>query len=449
MVNNFKSKIGLITLDLLKNFRVRYYLKIYLESIKWSKDEIQHYQIMKLRELLRYSYHNVPFYKKRFDDSNFNYERFRYFDQLKNIPPLTRNDLQTNEKNLLSSEKSKFNIYRSMSSGSTAKPVKFYHDQFGKSSNKAAVLVSKILGGYKIGDPWINIWGFPTTGINDWEKFSSKISKFLFNEARFPAYQLNKKENFEKLFSLFQKKMPKFVYGYTNAIYLFSRFLEENSLQLDSEINGVFCTAENLHDFQRATIEKHLGKVYDHYGCREINGIAAQTIYDDNYAIIDPHVYLEFNSMKHNDNNLYTVLVTHLHNKVFPLIRYENGDLAKPLPTPDYNKKLNFSKIYSIEGRVSDIVKLPQGGHLVVPSFLGSTILKDIEGVKQYQVVQTSPYELKVNLITDKTFNRSNIRIINESISNYLQDAINYKLVFNEPIIKSQNGKFKLLIKKI
>ena len=76
------------------------------------------------------------------------------------------------------------------------------------------------------------------------------------------------------------KKKPKYLYGYTNAIFLFSKFLEEKNIKIDF-VNGVFTTAENLQEFQRNSIENRLGKVYDHYGCSEINGIAVQTKFDE------------------------------------------------------------------------------------------------------------------------------------------------------------------------
>jgi len=442
------EKVGMSLIDISKNFNVREFLKLYTTTLDWSTDQIEAYQVNKIKELLAYSYKHVPFYKKRFDESGFDASKFSYLDELKKIPPLTRYDLQNHNEEILSDEKNKFIVSKGSSSGSTGEPIRYYHDQFGKSANKAAVMFSKILGGYQFGDPWIMIWGNPTAVNVDWKKLSSKISKFLFNEARFPAYQLNKKENFEELFSLFQKKIPKFVYGYTNAIYLFSKFIGESSLTLNTEINGVFCTAENLHDFQRATIEKHLGKVYDHYGCSEINGIAAQTIYDDYYSILEPHVYVEFEKLPGTSKSA-KFLITHLHNRVFPLIRYENGDMAVPAENINKNTmRLKFSKIKSIDGRLSDIIVLPDGGNLVVPSFFGSRMLKEISGVKQYQIIQTTPNELRVNLITDADFKEEYKKVVLSTLNEYLKGVIKFEVVYNAPIIKSKNNKFKLLIKQ-
>ena len=36
-------------------------------------------------------------------------------------------------------------------------------------------------------------------------------------------------KQFENLFQMVLKKKPKFIYGYTNAIYLFTKYLEEKN----------------------------------------------------------------------------------------------------------------------------------------------------------------------------------------------------------------------------
>ncbi len=121
------------------------------------------FQVKKIKELLNYSYSNSSFYKKRFDESGFDFRNFKYLDEIKKIPPLTRSDLQNNLKQIVSSEFDLSKCSKGSSSGSTGHAVSYYHDKIGTSANKASVLFGKFLGGYNIGDPWINIWGHSAT----------------------------------------------------------------------------------------------------------------------------------------------------------------------------------------------------------------------------------------------------------------------------------------------
>jgi phenylacetate-CoA ligase len=366
-------------------------------------------------------------------------------DQLKNIPPLTRSDLQENLNNIISPDFDLKKCSKGSSSGSTGHPVIYYHDNKAKSANKAAVLFSKFLGGYEPGDKWINIWGNPTAVNIDWKKIGPRIKKIFSNEIRYPAYKLNNKENYKALYYTILKEKPGFIYGYTNAIFLLSNYLEDKKIKFDF-IKGVFTTAENLYDFQKSKIEEFIGPVFDHYGCSEINGIAAQTKSDNYYSVIDPHVFVEYSATADLQNNTKKIIVTDLYNKVLPFIRYEVGDLAAPLENLNYEKfKIMYSKFQSVDGRVSDIITLPNGGNLVVPSFFGSRMLKNVSGIKQYQI-QKLDNKLLINLIVDKEFKDESQNIILENLSEYIPSDIQYDLVFNQQIIYSKNGKFKLFI---
>ena len=109
--------------------------------------------------------------------------------------------------------------------------------------------------------------------------------------------------------------------------------------------------------------------------------------------------------------------------------------------------ELKFSKLKSIDGRISDIIKLPGGGSLVVPSFFGSRMLKNIDGIKQYQIIKY-PEKISVNLVIDGELSNDSKKIINDTLQEYIPKEVKIELVFNKEIEYSSNGKFKLFIDK-
>lgn len=447
MLNKYTRRyLNDLFLHLFKGLSVKSYMDLYLDSINWSKDKIEHYQIKKINELLRYSYENVPFYKKRFDDYDFNWQKITYLDDLNKLPTLTRADLQNSFSQIISKKVDLQKCKKNSSSGSTGKPVVFYHDQEAMGANRAAVLFCKLLSGAEFGDRWINIWGNPNTVSKDWKKFSSKISMFLSNEKRYPAFYLKDKDGLYSLYEEINQNMPDYIYGYTNAIYVFSKFIEQENL-IPFEIKSVLTTAETLYPYQKISIEKNVGKVFDQYGCREINGIACETSYDNVYSVIEPRVYLEFGELVEAKNNVRKILVTDLYNKVFPLIRYETGDVGIPYNDFNYSKSLlNYKKIKSIEGRTNDIISLPSGGSLVVPNIISPHILQELKGINQYQIVYKEYGKLVINLLTDETFNDKSKIIIMNYIKDYLTEDIQCEICTNQKIIDSKTGKFKLFV---
>ena len=83
---------------------------------------------------------------------------------------------------------------------------------------------------------------------------------------------------------------------------------------------------------------------------------------------------------------------------------------------------------------------------MVVPSFFGSRMLKNISGIVQYQVVKKSQDLIEVNLITNSQFKKESENIILSTLEEYIPEGLEYNLIFNAPVIKSKNNKFKLFV---
>ncbi len=96
-----------------------------------------------------------------------------------------------------------------------------------------------------------------------------------------------------------------------------------------------------------------------------------------------------------------------------------------------YDFNLKYSKLKSIDGRLSDIITLPNGGNLVIPSFFGSRMLKNVSGIKQYQVQKTKD-KIIVNLIVDNDFKDDSKKIIFGTLDEYIPREIGDEVVFNQ-----------------
>lgn len=428
------------------NSKTDYYYRLFKDSVSWSRDEIENYQIEKIRGILKHSYENVLFYKYQFDEVNFDWNNFKYLDDLNRIPPLTRKDIQESNKLLIANNVDLKNISKKSSSGSTGKPIVFYHDADTLGANRAAILFGKYLAGVKPGDKWINIWGNPNTVGKDWKKISAKVSMILANEKRFPAFLLKELDGLKNLLNIINTFSPDYIYGYTSAIYVLAKYLNSENLELKNQIK-VLTTAETLHSYQKNEIEKHIGPIFDQYGCREINGVACQTNYNDYYSIIEPRVYLEFGETVENETGIKKILLTDLYNRAFPLIRYEVGDIGTSLNETDYPvSELKFNKIKSIEGRIKDIITLPSGGSIVVPNIISPHLLEEVKGIERYQIVYKKTGILEINLIVSRVFDYNSKDTILEYVKNYLPSDIIVEMVFNKEIIESKTGKFKLFV---
>src|SRR4051812_46753003 len=69
----------------------------------WSADRLLEQQRDDLQRLLRHAFDTVPFYRERFRAAGAAPEDFRNLDDLRRLPPLTRQDIIGNRESLCSS----------------------------------------------------------------------------------------------------------------------------------------------------------------------------------------------------------------------------------------------------------------------------------------------------------------------------------------------------------
>lgn len=439
------NKASILFNDLIKGRKTYSYLKEFEKLRYASRHEIEEYRFKKLKNLMIHAAANTDFYKKRFRQYNFPVEKLDNIRQLNDIPPLTRTDLQDHWRELIAGNYKNKNISKGSSSGSTGLPVIYFKDTIATSAGHAANLLGWSLSSWKMNLKGLHIWGNPSTVNNEWRRLSSRIKAKMFRHHKFPAYRLTSGNQFHELHEKIVKHKYQYLDGYTNAIYLFADYLRERKLSLKHIVRYVFPTAENLQDYQRKAIEETIAPVYDTYGCSEINGIAYECKDCNNYHIIEPHVYVEF-ERKIGDTELSPLLITDLDNYAFPLIRYKNDDFAVPLPVEEFSCKVKFSSLKGISGRESDIIKFKDGGTLSVPSFFGSMLLKNVNGIKQYQIERIEEDLIRINFVKTSDYSKRDNDIVKSALEDYLDGKIGYEVNFVEKIETSDTGKFKLLI---
>jgi phenylacetate-CoA ligase len=411
-----------------------------------NRKEVKKYQFVKLKALLVHAYENVPFYRKRMIASEFKPNLFSDISNLDRLPCLTRDDLQNYSKQIFALNYNKKKLIKGSSSGSTGVPITYFIDSNASSAGIAAAMIGWGQNGWQLGDKGLHLWGNPTVVKNEWKRPMSRVKAKLYNHHKFPAFQLTKIGEFQRLIRKLQKEKYLFLDGYTNAIYMLADYIKKNQICFH-RLKFIFTTGENLLDYQRDLIEEVLGPVLDMYGCSEINGIANECSRCGQYHVIDPHVFVEYGAAIGNDGTR-ELIVTDLDNFGFPLVRYKNGDLVVPSCENTQKCVFPYASFKKIVGRQSDIVRLPGGGILSVPSFFGSMLLKKIKGIKQYQVIRTSESHITIKLALNSPLNSASRLSLNNAIDDYLSNALTWDIQIVESIPVSKTGKFKLLIDK-
>ncbi|TKJ93363.1 hypothetical protein PaeCFBP13512_02900 [Paenibacillus sp. CFBP13512] len=276
-------------------------------------DDIQ----INLLEFMKHAAGQSPFYKERLkeiSDTNWNQSVFE------EIPILKKYEIIGKEESLLTNQMTK--LYIEYTSGSTGQPLKCYksHEEKWK---KAKLLWGLRTKHREVGpkDLYAMFYAFN-------EEDLSTDSVAINNKVMYLSMLDMSPKRLDDYYEALLKYRPQWILSVSTALYLFANHILERKLDPSElpikyiEING-----EMLFEYQKETIEKVFGSIiYNHYGSREFWCIAMSCNYG-NLHLATEQMYVEI--IKPNKEGFGNVVITDLSNRVWPLIRYDTGDIGR------------------------------------------------------------------------------------------------------------------------
>ena len=200
--------------DLLKRESVHKYLKLLREAESWNDEQMKDYQQQRLRQLLVYASHKVPFYRNWFKGSGLIPETV----SLEQLPIVSKSIMRQAGIEQFSAEifpaKEK-NFSRS--SGSTGEPFSFYTSKLSESVNTAAKLRTWYQAGYRLGDRYMKI----ANGVRHgkFKKLQDKINNCIY----VPFYSMDDTV-LKKTLDCIEQKRPCFIRSYPIPLYLLAQY---------------------------------------------------------------------------------------------------------------------------------------------------------------------------------------------------------------------------------
>lgn len=197
------------------------------------------------------------------------------------------------------------------------------------------------------------------------------------------------------------KFKPGMLIGYGSAISMLAN--EQAAGRLHINPVTVEPAGETLADGERERISKLLGaKVHMVYGSTECPFLTSECEHgwyhiNTDWAVLEP---VDENYQPVQPGELsHTVLLSNLANKVQPILRYDLGDKVMLRPNPCLCG--NPHPAIRVKGRAADVLNFPsEGGKRVsIIPLAFVTLIDSIPGVSQFQIVQTTPTNLRVRLL--------------------------------------------------
>lgn len=314
----------------------------------------------RLRKILVFAGLHVPYYRRTWKQIGFDPHSAKLPDDLERLPVLTKEKIRENLSDLIADNVHKSQLMENASGGSTGVPLKFFKDRKYWSIAEALDIYVRHWWDIKPYDRTAFVWGAD-------RDFGNLSARDRFNQWRsrvrgLNAFRMNE-DNLREFCQMLSRWQPSYLMGYSSALEALARYAFNQGIN-NLTFKAVRSTAEMLYPDQRELIQGTFhSPVYNFYGSREINNIAAECREQGRLHLISTWRYVELtdDNGRHTSNGeLGYVTITDLSCYSMPFIRYRNEDVAK-MDSRLCRCKLPSPVIKEILGRSTDIILTPRG----------------------------------------------------------------------------------------
>ena len=401
-----------------------------------SSIEFYKWQIKKKWEIARFHYENNSFYRKKVGDC--------FPDMWEDLPIMKKSDFQQGLEKMLSNGYNRKKTYIANTSGSSGHPFFFSKNKEAHAMDWTLIKNRYSWYGLKLNSKQARFYGVP---LEKWPYLKEKVKDWLMNRVRFSVFDLSDYV-FQNYLGKFSKIKFEFIYGYTNSLVLFARYLIEKKIILNDicpTLTHCITTSEVSTDEDREILSNAFGvKVVNEYGASEMGLIAFETP-DNEWLLSEEILFYETinNEGLLNNNSGGNIILTDLDNKAMPFIRYSIGDIGVISKGCAFNNKNR--RLEGLLGRENDTIVLPSGK--VSPGltfyYISRSILESSGILKEFIIRQTALDTFIFDIVSDRDLFKSEIDSIKDKMEKYLEPGL--KIIINrvEKIERPPSGKLK------
>lgn len=389
---------------------------------KWTLDELNQHQFKKLQEITKIAYLHSPFYKRFYDENNFNPNNLKQLSDISKIPILTKKLLLENVTEIHTNQPYK-KLFKATTSGTSGNSLQFYRDEFADSFNRASIWRGYAWYGVNPWDYSGYFWGF---NLNKWSRIKTRLLDFLQHRFRIFTYTQNEFIKF-----VYKLKNATYITGYSSMIYESAKLINSGKLAKPNKLKLVVGTSEKIFDWYQAEVQKAFKiKMISEYGATETGIIG--------YECTKGNIHINMEGVVVEEIN-HEIVVTNLTMQSFPIIRYQLGDYIRLAPKETIcNCGMKHEIIEEITGRVGSLI---YGKKNQFPSFTFYYIFKNLSKHQinlNYLVIQKEKGKLTFHI--EQKISELEKQQLMVEIQKYFKDDIEF-IIINDSFPKDLTKK--------
>lgn len=362
-------------------------------SERWSREELERYQVKRLRALLAHARRSVPYYHALFHELEFDPEAAD-LRSLGALPTLTKDIVRKEQARLTATNSQMFHPGEANTTGSTGRPLQFLVDQQTREVELAAVWRHYLDAGISGLDARIASFRGDFVSERDggalW-RWDGRVGELIFN-----TYAMEE-ANIRRMVDRLNRFRPEAIRGYPHSLYVLGKGMEAAGLALGFVPRFVHTSSEQLPGFMRETIERALGcETRDWYSQSEYVISAGECSEGRYHQTMETGIV----GLAEDDWGMERLIGTGLWNMSMPFINYDVGDhVAMGDECACGRQHLTFR---SLEGRVNDMI-ITTSGHAIsgvgIDNFYEKEVIPSLAGVPEFlRLVQETEGAFTVEL---------------------------------------------------
>jgi phenylacetate-CoA ligase len=418
--------------------------KRFLEASEvYSLEQIEQWQLERLKEIVSFAYHNTRGYRELFAQLGVTPEDIRTLDDIVFLPFTTKEMLRDNLEDFSAANRLRF---YTTTGGSTGIPFGFYllyengeiedafiHHYWERVGWRPDSL-NAILRGAFIGSE-ASLW---------------KVDEFR-KELLLSSYYLGSR-TLDSYIEVTKRFQPKVLQAYPSSLNILCDLLLDSGRVGDMRFDLIILASENLYDWMLDKFESVFPQsgIYSFYGHAERTILAPWCETTRYYHICPFYGFTEIigpDGREVAEGEEGELVGTSFHMRGTPFIRYKTNDRAIKGAASCPSCGRPFRLIKRIVGRSHEVIVTATGRYI---SMTALNMHSDVfDHVRQFQFYQDKPGEVAFRVARKDTYSDRDTARIYDELKQKLGDDMKLTIEFVEEIPKTSAGKFRFLDQRL
>ena len=412
-------------------FRSLYYLRQAMRNQWKSESELKIVQDKLIRNLVRKAYTTSPFYHYLYKKHKVKLDSIKTYGDLTKLPIITKEDIQKYFLTVKQNFDERYIVRKT--SGSTGRPLQVYFTPKEWDYIETIYARSLFGCGYRPYEKLLVSYPYGNPKLKWFTNFGLMRKEIIPTNA--PVSQLAR---------VLHRNVNASLYGFPSVFRL---LLEETRFKIP-KIKRIISTGELLNDNLKKDLIEHFNcPVYNHYGSMEFNRISWDCTKQEGLHMDIDALAIEFikDGEQVNEDEDGDIIISNLHNYIFPLIRYRQGDVGSFVKEKcSCGRGLPLMK--NLRGRNNDYIVV-DGNKLISPVYL-DVILGEIKGIIQYRLIQKSLGVFDIYMVKSSGYDKEGICMSVFKKINKITKVNKMNYHFVKQIEREKGGKLRTIISK-